>query len=687
MDKHPGMNDEAYAHLVEESAEELYQNAPCGYISTLPNGTIIKVNQTFLSWTGYRREELLGKRFQDLLSMGGKIFHETHYAPLLRMQGFVTEVNFDILHKDGVPRPMLLSSTQKRDASGKPLLNRTTLFNMTDRKKYERELLLARQRAEQATEDKANFLSTVSHEIRTPMNAIIGISNLLQETELAPDQQKYVRILKDSSEGLLSLINDILDFSKIEAGKVALEDRSFNIHELVYRIFYGLNVKAEEKGLSVKIDIDERVPAWLRGDPVKLGQVLTILMGNAIKFTERGSVTLSVKAREVFPDAVSLDFKVSDTGIGIPPDRLNRIFEGFTQASYDIGMKYGGTGLGLAISLKLLELHGSKMNVESVLGEGSTFSFKLRMPLGREQETSRGLAESLPDTQSLRGLKILVAEDNAINVFVLAQFLRKWGVEFEVAENGQRAVEKVQEREFDLVLMDLQMPELDGYGATQTLRELPDERFRRLPIIALTASTSLGEDERATLIGFTDYLGKPFKPEALFSKLALHGARQGLAATSVQAHAQAQGLALPDGTLPRFDLAGLRELAGDDAQALVELGTIAMQTHAEYQQVFQQVLESGTQEDFAFQHHKIKPTLDLLQANGLRQALEQAKPLVGGRERDLEKVSAAKQAIQDELEALIQALEQEVQSARDTLVPNHLTVDPGEHAAALQDGR
>jgi PAS domain S-box-containing protein len=676
MDKHPGMNDEAYAHLVEESAEELYQNAPCGYISTLPNGTIIKVNQTFLSWTGYRREELLSKRFQDLLSMGGKIFHETHYAPLLRMQGFVTEVNFDILHKDGVPRPMLLSTTQKRDASGKPVLNRTTLFNMTDRKKYERELLLARQRAEQATEDKANFLSTVSHEIRTPMNAIIGISNLLQETELAPDQQKYVRILKDSSEGLLSLINDILDFSKIEAGKVGLEDRSFNIHELVYRIFYGLNVKAEEKGLSVKIDIDERVPAWLRGDPVKLGQVLTNLMGNAIKFTERGSVTLSVKAREVFPDAVSLDFKVSDTGIGIPPDRLNRIFEGFTQASYDIGMKYGGTGLGLAISLKLLELHGSKMNVESVLGEGSTFSFKLRMPLGREQETSRGLAESLPDTQSLRGLKILVAEDNAINVFVLAQFLRKWGVEFEVAENGQRAVEKVQEREFDLVLMDLQMPELDGYGATQTLRELPDERFRRLPIIALTASTSLGEDERATLIGFTDYLGKPFKPEALFSKLALHGARQGLTRIPGEAHAQAQGLALPDGTLPRFDLAGLRELAGDDAQALVELGTIAIQTHAEYQQVFQQVLESGTQEDFAFQHHKIKPTLDLFQAHGLRQALEQAKPLVGGRERDLEKVTAAIQAIQDELEALIQALEQEVQSAQAPRVPAPLSVHP-----------
>jgi PAS domain S-box-containing protein len=666
------MNDEDYAHLVEESAEDLYQNAPCGYISTLPNGTIIKVNQTFLTWTGYRREELIGrKRLQELLPIGGKIFYETHYAPLLRMQGFVTEINFDVIHKEGRLLPVLLSTTQRRDASGKPVVNRTTLFNITDRKKYERELVLARRRAENATEDKANFLSTVSHEIRTPMNAIIGISNLLQETELAPDQQKYVRILKDSSEGLLSLINDILDFSKIEAGKVTLEERSFDVRELVSRIFYGLNVKAEEKGLSVRLDIDERVPAWLRGDPVKLGQILTNLMGNAIKFTEHGSVTLALKVREVFPDAVSLDFKVSDTGIGIPPDRLTKIFEGFTQASYDIGMKYGGTGLGLAISLKLLELHGTRMAVESVLGEGSTFSFKLRLPLGQEQKANRGLVEGLPDGQGLQGLKILVAEDNAVNVFVLAQFLRKWGVEFEVAENGRLAVEKVQAREFDLVLMDLQMPELDGYGATRMIRELSGARFQRLPIIALTASTGLGEDERSKLTGFTDYLGKPFKPEALFSKLALHGARQGPACAPVEAQPWAQGVSASTSTLPRFDLEGLRELAGGDTQVMVELTTIAIQTHEEYEQLFQKLLEAGNLEDFDFQHHKIKPTLDLLQANALRSALEEARRLLVRKERAPEKVTAAIQAIQGELEALIRALKGEVQRAQAPLVPEH----------------
>jgi PAS domain S-box-containing protein len=669
------MNGAAYAHLVEESAEDLYENAPCGYLSTLPNGTLIKVNQTFLTWTGYRREELLGRRLQELMTIGGKMFYETHYAPLLRMQGFVSEINVDVVHKDGHPLPVLLNTTQRRDAAGKPVLNRTTLFNISDRKRYERELLLARQKAEQATQAKADFLSTVSHEIRTPMNAIIGISNLLQETELSPDQQKYVRILKSSSEGLLSLLNDILDFSKIEAGKVTLEERNFNLRELVYRIFYGLNVKAEEKGLSVKIEIDEQVPAWLRGDPVKLGQVLTNLMSNAIKFTERGSVTVALKVREVFPDALSLDFKVSDTGIGIPADRLTKIFEGFTQASYDIGLKYGGTGLGLAISLKLLELHGSKLAVESVLGAGSAFSFNLRLRLGQEQEASRGFAESLPDRQSLRGLKILVAEDNAINVFVLSQFLRKWGVEFEVAENGRQAVEKAQEREFDLVLMDLQMPELDGYGATAALRQLPGARFKQLPIIALTASIGIGEDERTTLIGFTDFLGKPFKPEALFSKLALHGARQLLAGSPPgEALAGEQGASASTTTLPRFDLVDFRELAGGDSQTLVELSTIAIQTHEEYKQIFQQLLETGTQEDFDFQHHKIRPTLDLLRAHALRAALEQGKSLLASKERDPVQVTATVQAIQGELEALVSALKREVQRTEHARGPDDRAV-------------
>jgi PAS domain S-box-containing protein len=365
--------------IPEESAEDLYENAPCGYLSTLPDGTLIKVNQTLLRWTGYTREELLGRRFQDLLTRGGRIFHETHYAPLLRMQGAVSEINLDLVDKAGQALPTLLNSTLLKDAAGAPLLVRTTLFHITDRKKYERELVAARKKAEEAARAKADFLSMVSHEIRTPMNAIIGIAHLLQETSLSARQFEYLRLLKFSSENLLNLLNGILDFSKMEAGKATLEERTFNIRQLVYSTFYALSAKAEEKQLSVRVEVDERLPAHLQGDPVKLGQVLTNLLSNAIKFTEKGSVTVALHVEELHADSVSVGFRVTDTGIGIPTDRLAHVFEEFTQASSDIALKYGGTGLGLAISRKLVELHGGALTVESVLGAGSCFSFSLRL--------------------------------------------------------------------------------------------------------------------------------------------------------------------------------------------------------------------------------------------------------------------------------------------------------------------
>ena len=231
----------------DEDAEDLYENAPCGYISALPDGTIVKVNQTFLSWTGHRREDLVGrKRFQELLTAGGRIFHETHYAPLLRMQGEVREIAVDIVCATGGRLPALINSVLRKDAEGKPLLTRTTIFNATDRKEYERELLRARQKAEEADKVKADFISMMSHEIRTPLTAIMAVGHLLTITDLSPQQQKLLRVLRSSSENLLNLVNQILDFSKIEAGIVSLEERSFDPRELVNGIVSGLRVKADE---------------------------------------------------------------------------------------------------------------------------------------------------------------------------------------------------------------------------------------------------------------------------------------------------------------------------------------------------------------------------------------------------------------------------------------------------------
>jgi PAS domain S-box-containing protein len=373
--------------LLEESTEDLYENAPCGYLSALPGGTIVKVNQTFLTWTGYRREDLVGrKRFHELLTAGGRIFHETHYAPLLRMQGTVREIALDMVCADGRRLPVLINSVLRKDGTGNPLLVRTTVFNATDRKEYERELLRERQRAEQATKAKSDFLAMISHEIRTPLNAINGVAHLFQRMELSPTQQKLVRILSSSSENLLHLVNQILDFGKIEAGKTSLEERPVDLRQLVQEIADSFQHKAQEKGLALRIRVDERVPRGVVGDPLKLGQVLANLVGNALKFTSEGSVTVALEVRAVEREAVSIDFRVSDTGIGIAPDRLPFLFEDFTQADYDIGLQYGGTGLGLSISRKLVEMHGSRIRVESEPGRGTTFSFELRFKTVADDE-------------------------------------------------------------------------------------------------------------------------------------------------------------------------------------------------------------------------------------------------------------------------------------------------------------
>jgi PAS domain S-box-containing protein len=658
----PEKDLESHGALIEESAEDLYENAPCGYLSTRLDGTLIKVNQTFLNWTGYSREELLaGKRFQDMLAIGSQIFHETHYAPLLRMQGFVNEINLELVRKDRQRIPVLINTHQRRDAAGNPLVNRTTVFNISERRKYEQELLLARKKAEQATKVKADFLSMISHEIRTPMNAIVGISNLLRETRLSSEQQEYVRLLSFSSENLLDLLNDILDFSKIEAGKVTLEERSCDLRQLIHGTVYSLGVKAEEKGLKVQVDLDERVPACLLGDPIKIGQILTNLLSNAIKFTARGGVTVALRVQELFPDAAALEFRVTDTGIGISEDRLGSIFEEFTQASYEINMKYGGSGLGLAINRKLLELYGSKMSVESTPGAGSSFSFNLRLKIGQETGQTDGPVEVVPDEQTLRGVKVLVAEDNEVNVFVIERLLRRWGVELEAVANGHQAVEKIMANAYDLVLMDLQMPELDGYDSTRKIRSLPEERFRRLPIIALTASSRIGMEDRLEHAGFTDFVGKPFKLEELFAKLARHASRTmpipGRRQPVRQQAREISGSAPP----PRdFNLEGFRKLTVGDPEGLVDLLSITLARCEHYKQEFQDALDAGSLKQFEFHTHKIKMTLELLQAHALRAALKEGKTLLSEQGGNPARIQSVGQVIQRELDAIIEGLKLEL---------------------------
>jgi PAS domain S-box-containing protein len=370
------------ASLVEDTAEDLYEHAPCGYVSTLPDGTIAKVNRTLLDWSGHTRDALVnGARFQSLLSAGSRIYYETHLAPLLQMQGSANEIALELVCADGRVLPVVVNSVQKRDASGAPLFNRITLFDSTERRRYERELLLARRRAEQIAKDKADLIAMLSHDIRNPLNAVMGVVHLLDRSELTDRQRRHVQLLRSSSENILSLLDRVLQLSQAESASFALAEAPFAVRPMLDDIVATFGAAADQKQLRLRCSVEGQLPPMVLGDPVALRQILTNLVGNAIKFTEAGGVTISLRVRDAAVDAVTLDFAVVDTGIGIPADRLDRIFNEFTQASYETATRFGGTGLGLAIARKLLALYGSRVHVASTPGEGSTFSFGIRLPV------------------------------------------------------------------------------------------------------------------------------------------------------------------------------------------------------------------------------------------------------------------------------------------------------------------
>lgn len=365
--------------LLEETSDQLHEEAPCGYVSTLPDGTIVRVNRWVTRVLARPREELLGGvRLQELLTIGGRIYWETHVAPLLRMQGHVEEIALEL---EGAERrvPVLLNAVLLRDEAGEPLGMRSSLLDVTERRRYERELLAARDEAEEAARIKGTLFSMVSHDIRSPLSALVSAGELLEETELSPEQERYVRVVQRSANSILELVDEVLSLGKLEAGHTRLERKPFELCSLVEGLAEELRLRAEDKGLKLDVEIAEDVPSRLMGDPIKLGRVLTNLIGNAIKFTERGSVRVSVSRVQATEESATLLFVIRDTGIGIAEDELDHIFDDFTQGSEQICARYGGSGLGLGICKKLLGLHGSHLKVTTRPDRGSTFSFELTL--------------------------------------------------------------------------------------------------------------------------------------------------------------------------------------------------------------------------------------------------------------------------------------------------------------------
>ena len=415
----------------------------------------------------------------------------------------------------------------------------TTIYKTVEEQRLIRQGLLAREqlgitilekeraelekiKAEQSEKFKQQFLANMSHEIRTPMNSIIGMTNLLINSELQEQQRKYLNIIKKSSENLLVIINDILDLSKIEAGKMEFEKIDFLVSEVVETVFYTVHFKAEEKNLELTYTIDEGLPKALQGDPVRLNQILINLTGNAIKFTEKGSVNIGVKLLNKSGNQVIVEFAVTDTGIGIPEDKLNSIFESFSQASSDTTRKFGGTGLGLTISKQLIELQGGVIYVRSDYGKGTTFSFKMPYEIGSADEIGKkmmSMTDISPD--ELKGIRILLVEDNQFNQMVAVDTLEELvkGISIEIAENGKKALEKLEANDYDVVLMDIQMPEMDGFETTVHIRKNFPSQKNKIAIIAMTANVTKDEVDKCFEAGMDEYIAKPFVPQDLLNKL------------------------------------------------------------------------------------------------------------------------------------------------------------------------
>lgn len=505
----------------EERYRNIIENMNLGLLE-VDNADIIQyANLSFCAMSGYTLEELQGKKAASLLAEpeSERIILSKNEQ---RLKGNSDMYLVEARNKLGEKRWWMISGAPRYNDRGEMVGSIGIHLDITTQKLLEDELKEARIKAEDSVKAKESFLATMSHELRTPLNAIVGIANLMRiEPESRNDEN--VDLLSFSAENLLALISDILDFSKIEAGKVELSKDEIALRTLFDSIYRSFTPACEEKGIALYMNIDDSIPGLVIGDELRLYQIMNNLVSNAVKFTRKGSVDISVHSTHLDSDRVDLRITVRDTGIGIAPEDQDKVFNKFEQVNRSRS-EFGGTGLGLNITRKLVELQDGEIRMNSEPGFGTTFHVQFSYPLVKTNPTGKTVlqGEFATPQYSTTGLRILVAEDNPINQKVARSFLSHWEIESTFANNGLQALELLEEEQFDLVLMDLFMPEMDGFEAIQRIRS--DARFRGLPIIALTASAETSIIERALRLGADSCLSKPFNPDQLRDTIARYAA-------------------------------------------------------------------------------------------------------------------------------------------------------------------
>ena len=487
-----------------------------GVVISDADNKVVWVNDAFEKITGYKLADVENNPLGDVIKGELTDVSIIHKARELSKNKQSFEVDLLMYRKDGQPIWISVINSIILDQFGNIDKYVEVIIDITAKKKAEHELISAKEEAIQLNRAKDMFISVMSHEIRTPLNAVIGISHLLMEDNPNDSQRENLKILKFSADNLMTLINDVLDFTKIETGNIELEKIPVDLRELVESVVNSMQFKAKGKNVYLKSQIDETLPQHIIADKTRICQILLNLVGNSVKFTDKGGITIDLKVIEETNNEVRIRFEVSDTGIGIAADKINTIFESFKQADANITRLYGGTGLGLAITKRLVELHDSRINVESTYGQGSKFWFTITF-----NKSADALKTKTKEVEIGLKLNILVVDDNQINRLLIDKVLKKWGVTADFAENGIQALDKIESKgNYDVVLMDIHMPEMGGLEATKLLRAKDDTYSQQLPVIALTASMLNNQMGMIDDAGMNDYILKPFNPKDLYDKIS-----------------------------------------------------------------------------------------------------------------------------------------------------------------------
>ncbi len=644
----------------ESRYRDIVDHIEDGYFEVRFDGVYTLVNDAFCRITGYDHSELVGANYRQFFDPDRATVLHDAYAKVYSTGEPLKALDYSLIHKNGTTRFVEESVSIRKDAQGRPIGFMGIRRDCTERTIAEQELSKAKQAADDGNRAKSEFLANMSHEIRTPMNGIIGMTDLVLDTSLTPYQADCLATVKSSGEALLTILNDILDFSKIESRKLALESVPFSLMDVIDDTLKPLAVRARQKGLDLISNVAPDVPLGLVGDPVRVKQVLTNLLGNAVKFTERGHVLLAVREDARRDGCTMLRFLVTDTGVGVPADKHATIFEPFRQADGSTTRRFGGTGLGLAISTTLVNMMGGRIWVESEPGVGSTFQFTAsfettasRADNARSAPPAKNLSAIVPapiappvadarpaiaPDRGIRRVKVLLAEDNIVNQRVAVGLLTKRGHDVTVTNNGVEALAALKREQFDLILMDVQMPELGGFEATAAIRARERITGGHVRIVAMTAHAMTGDRERCIAAGMDGYLSKPINPGVFFAVV-----EDETPVTSADAAAT-----------PSFDrAAALDRLDGDEA-LLSDVIELFLDECPRHMLAIKAAVDRRDAEGLRIEAHSLKGAAGNLSALGLFEAATVVERI--GTERRLDAADAAWRRLSSEATEVLDLL-------------------------------